>query len=364
MTVQSHIWQIIPRDGMPRNSRYPNGTTTLDPNQTLDGTVLKTITDGMNPGEFFYLEGGANDPALPDGYTSYQGVQMSGTKNDSSDFWGTVAVWVPSLTRVYQILDRTPGTDAEHSVALSGYDAQSHAWVRNTVPDRSNQSFGAPHIYNHWAVDPDRLKKYRPDGTTLWVYDMQTDQWSQEAWSGWAVGRTNAIAYHDNLGEMLGLDGDGVVIAWDPDADSTRQLGSNANDTGRHAVAVYNRVRNEALFAGGDNVAHLTLVASDGTVTSGSTPTSVYNGDSSPHSRLFLTYDPLSGNYLMFYETTRELWEYDADADQWQLALSLSGTGDDYPGFHGYLMAAIPEAGVIMWNHRSSPRLYKHATVL
>ncbi len=332
----------------------------------LEGTVLKKLADGMEPGTFLRLKGGPNDPALPEGFKDYSRVQMKGTFHSSSDAWSPLATWSPVTLRVYQLLDRS-GNGVEYDrTAFSGYDAKTHAWMRHKLHPESKERkiLGRPHVYGSWALDNQHGKIYHAGHkSVMWAYDIKEETWSPlDDFPGWGLSTGNApLVYHPDIGCMLVMGRKGKVAAWDPEKNTVKILpGSNPDQSGYHGHAVYNTVRREAMFWFGNTKGQVTLVGSDGKVVpKKKAPDTVHAGEGS--SSIFLTYDPISGNYLSF--GNKKLWEYNPEQDEWKMALDLNKGPNRFAPYHGFLMTAIPEAKVIMWNHRSSPRLYKHKSV-
>ncbi len=341
-------------------------TLPLTANASLEGTVLKNIADSMEPGSFYYLEGGTNDPALPDGFVDYEDVHIRGTFYTSADAWSPVAEWSPDTLRVYQLADRSGNTVSYDRTAFSGYDATSHAWIRHNLHTNSSSSkiLGDAHVYGRWALASERGKFYRPRQTTMWEYDLYTETWLSRPFPGFAdTDARHPVVYHADIDRLLCLTTSGEILAWDPDANTVETLpGSNTLHSGYHSHAVYNHVRHEVMYWYGNSWRQITIIDSDGNVVAKqAAPTAVHSGvDSS--SGIFLSYDPISGNYISHAkdETGRPIWEYNPDRDEWRNALDVTDAGSSFPTYEGYFMTAIPEANVIMWNHKTSPRLYKH----
>jgi hypothetical protein len=286
---------------------------------------------------------------------------------NSSDFWAPVSVWNPAEKRTYNFLDRTPNNNTQESVNIFGYDAATHSYVQDPRVDLAGK-FGAPHVYGRWVLDIGRQKIYRP-WRSLWVYDIPTKAWAVQSGATCPLG-LDGYAMHEELGEVLAITAARNVVAWNPDTNVLRTLGP-CGRVGRHSHAHYNPIRKEWFSSFGDTGRGLTIVDRNSNISTRVIPTTVGGltvGGTSSGS--FSFYDPISGNYLLYTRgTTRYLWEYSPDLDEWRLALTLSGTPANWPTYDGHLIAPIPEAGVIMWLHRSTvssgkhQRLYKHASV-
>lgn len=388
MTVQPHSWQVIPRDGFPRNSRFPDGTV----ENILEGKWIKNEADAMSLGSWVYPVDGAL-PDYVDNFTQFWNYNAENA--NSNDLWAPVAAWNPEDGKTYMILDRTPGVDDLHSVVFQTYDALNHAYLHQPLPDKSEgTNFGNPHVYGRWALDVGRQKVYRPlagDTEPLWVFDIATQTWTNEGSFGHSElgGGTSPIAMHEALGELLGMDGSGDIYAWNPDTDTVRLIGTTQNfTTGQHGQAHYNWVRKEWCIALGNSgkdespeKAYMAIVDENENITETTIPAgaSVTDDGRIESSTGFVFHDPISGHYLAYEQDRdgdREIWEYDPDTDQWAVSISIRNTDDDFPGFNGHLIVPIPEAGVILWLHRNNvldgsnqtwgqhQRLYKHNAVL
>lgn len=351
--IVPHSFEIALVNGK-RDSRQPNGQP------PFAQTQIAQIAATMVPGQFYSLNGGANDPSFPSGVTTFSSAMMGGTGWSSSDLWAPVSVWNPSTLQTYSILDRTAAGSEQHLVNNTGYNAAAHSWVRRDFADRSDLVFGQPHVYGHWAVDTDRNKIYRPAETTLYTYDMVTDGWTTRTIPNIGISRQSGIAYFPPRQTVVGISTVGEVREWSPDTDVISVIGTYAPHSGRHGHVHYNPIRQEICCAFGDSTLHMTLVTAGGTVTGYDLPAEVTS--TANRSTMFCFYDPVTGNYLVYNQTTRMLWEWEPDLDQWLLALNLSSGPNIMPTFHGFLIAPIPEANVILWLHRDTPRLYKHAT--
>lgn len=322
----------------------------------LEGSWLLDTAEAMETG--FYAP---VDAALPDGYANFGDLMFARMQNtNSADFWAPVAVWNPVRQQALFVLDRTPGADSEDSVNIFGYDAASHSWFLYPLPADTGGEFGAPHVYGRWALDIERQRLYRPYNGQLWVLDIDIGEWLEpRPFANFGPG-TGGVAVHEATGEMLAMNNDGRVLAWDPETDVIRTVGQDPTNSGHHAHAVYNPLRREVAFAFGGG-AVMTLVGAQGQVRSVPIPAEARAGGSATS---FLFWDPGSGDWIIYEHERKQVWEYDGDT--WRMAYDV-GANDPWPPFHGYLICPIPEAGVIMWLHRSDfggdgrhQRLYKH----
>lgn len=165
---------------------------------------------------------------------------------------------------------------------------------------------------------------------------------------------------------MLQMTASGTVIAWNPDDGSVTTLsGAHPTQVGRHSHAIYNPIRDEVLFFSGDTREAVSIVGADGVVMAQeNAPAAMFDGKS--QATMFEFYDPVTGNYLTYSQSGRWIYEFNPDAvgTKWALARTLAGTPNSGPTYHGWMICPIPEAGVILWQHRQLVRLYKHQGVL
>ena len=76
-----------------------------------------------------------------------------------------------------------------------------------------------------------------------------------------------------------------------------------------------------------------------------------------------LTYDPLSGNYLVLRRNQRQLYEYQPDRDEWRLAMDWSKSGWPFGAYGFEVPIVIDDLGVILWQYAPGPLLYRHRSV-
>lgn len=353
MTIVAHSFEIAKRLGQGRDSRKP---ARVPP---FSETWLAQTAASMT-GSFHW----PIDASLPSGRDSFGAVwNYRMANNNSSDSWSPVAVWNPVDQRVYGFLDRTAGADTIESTNLLGYDAKSHAWINYPIVNLSGK-WGLPHVYGRWALDVGRQKIYR-NLTDLWVFDIASETWEKSSAQNHLT--YMGVAMHEDFGEMMGIDQSGNILAWNPDTDVRRTVGTTPR-VGRHSHSHYNPIRHEWFSAWGDTGRTFTIVDRFGNITSLDFHSKETMGGSSSGS--FPFYDPLSGNYLIYHRTpTRTVWELAPDFSDWLPAITISDTPDNFPTYHGHLIAPIPDSGVVMWLHRSTvsggkhQRLYKHGSV-
>ncbi len=342
----------------------------------LDGTLLQEAAASLDPGEWYtdfhegasYLAWLSDEQVYSSEVISSVGGLMSwdNAAHNSSDFWAPIGAWDPVGKRAYWITDRTSGGQTTECVALISYDPGTHTFFRlPRVEDGGN--WGSPHVYGRWALDVGRQKIYRRQGTdggsvpggTLWIFDIATEQWESQ---GYTVPWGDAIAMHEELGELIYMDSSGNIRAWNPDNNTTRDIGVRDGVTSRHAHAHYNWVRKEWCMAFGDSGNQMTLVDENSNIQEVTIPEEVRGGGTSSTSTMF--YDPISGNYLYTHrrdtESKDQIWEYDPDTDTWLGPVMPP----NWAPYHGYIPAPITDLNVVMFIHRDrGARLYKHSSL-
>lgn len=157
---------------------------------------------------------------------------------------------------------------------------------------------------------------------------------------------------------------------WRPGWDRWEDLGELGHDC-YHAHARYNRVRGDMVIIGGNhNMNRVTLIDAKGDVyRMADKPNEI---DGIPFSfgmaNTNFTYDPKSGNYLLWDQKQRVIWEYNPDMDKWAVGLDMrSGQPNAtlWPGaYYGNPVAPIDGTDAMLWFSGYTPRVYKHVAVL
>lgn len=332
---------------------------------SLEGTVLKRVADGLEPGEW-HVFSGETAIALPEGFDSFSAAyRYRGTGGGTSeDQWGPVHDWHPGLMRSFCITDRTRGTHDRDRVAFGGYDAVSHAWRIYALPEKSaaqeDRYFGRPHVYSSWTLARDKNRFYRPLGSQLHRYDPESDTWDYIQIDG-PVGA--GIAYLEGTSEIISIDEDGQVLALNVETGQTRSVGKFEGYEGdrTHTHGDYNSVRNEVMLL--SNSRQFCIVNANGIVQTGTMPEEA-RGRGATWSYEAMFWDPISGHYLVANRGGGTLWEYDPDSDRWAKVFDRRETDFPWARYNGFSVAVVPELNVILWFDRSTQRVYKHKAVL
>jgi hypothetical protein len=160
------------------------------------------------------------------------------------------------------------------------------------------------------------------------------------------------------------------LYCWRDGMTSWEVLSISGHDS-YHAHFRYNRKRGDALMLGGNNnPTRVTIVDKDGKCHRMADRPNLIVGDVSLAFGVgtrHLTYDPKSGNYLLF-DRNRVVWEYNPDTDQWAVGRSwAAGTenSSDWTGpYHGNLGIPVDGTDYMLWYSHYTPRIYKHQAVL
>ena len=357
MTIISHSFDITHVVGLGRNSRLPGGPP------SLTGTVLQQQADALSAGQW-HVFSGETAIGLPSGFETFSSAYLYRSLGNSSDMWGPVHDWHPTLKRSFCIVDRTSLGEPYDMVAFGGYDAENHKWDIYSLPAESEAQLGryigAPHVYSGWCLARDKNMFYRPRGELLHRYNLATGTWDNINITG---GMGGGHAYLEGSGEIISLLSSGEVRALDVETGITRSVGTFAGYTGRdlHIHGDCNTVRGEVMLL--SDTREFCIVDSTGIVQTGTMPIEAYGVDGAwRHSAMF--YDPITGHYLVANRAGGVLWEYDPDADAWAQAFNASAIGFPWPNYDGFSIAVVPELNVILWFDRANQRVYKHQAVL
>jgi hypothetical protein len=191
-------------------------------------------------------------------------------------------------------------------------------------------------------------------GKVLNRYWIDEKRW--ESIPGVAMGGYISMEWHERLDMLIAINRGHRMVSF-RDGES-RSMGKSAVD-GYHSVGRYNRKRGDMLFAGGnDSLRKISLIAADG---------SIRNLQDAPFDIVIknasLTYDPVSGNYLVMLREQRQMYEFNPDRDEWRLARAWREP--EWPfGRHGiYTPVVIDELGVLFWQSETGNRVYRHRSV-
>ncbi len=339
-------------------------------------TVLADLAATCEPGRTIMINGD-----LPEGFDSFTSFYNYTFTSDCPDTWGENGHWHRGLMRVFSLGDRTQSSQQadpdDDDIIFISYTAADHKWVHNSktgVRDSNDH-----HPYSQMVLDEKRDKYYRIRSNAVWIYDIHSDPTGDyegpEAWTridhDFPAGSNSPKEMHELLDRIIMADNNGNVYSVNPDDFADEQvLGTRTGHSGYQSLMTYNRTRGELMWYGGTNSDGLkvTLVDKEGNlIEKADAPESVGRGIS----RRSLSYDPVSGNYLLISrrheDEFRVLWEYSPDQDKWEIARNWTTDEEikgDWPGpYCGNVLIPIDELGVVLWVTRYGPRLYKHESV-
>jgi hypothetical protein len=231
------------------------------------------------------------------------------------------------------------------------------------------------HAYSKQSLDDSRGHWYcdhRPDD--LAQYDIARDKWNfiELDPTGISFPIMSSACWHEGLDGLITHEQAGVnsrALFWQYGDDRWRPLATTGH-SGYHAHTRYNRVRGDMLILGGnDNPLRVTLIDATGNVTTKADRPETVSGQTLSFSMQdrYLSYDPVSGNYLLMDWQRKILWEYSPDLDEWRLANNWN-TGQPYASdwpwiYYGINAAPIEELGVLLMMSSYEPRIYKHVSV-
>jgi hypothetical protein len=262
----------------------------------------------------------------------------------------------PITKKIYYVGSDDPGT-----IKFVVYDETSNSW--STLP----HPFGngtVMHQYDNSSIDPtNRVFRYiNPDINQMREYNLDTGTWSTGPSPNFGPGSCcEASEYFSAMQATIRIRG--TSLARLPNGSSQWQSLSFNGQTSYHSVMECNPIFNVCIFGGGNDTGrNFYRLNSNGTVTTlGNPPTNL----ESP--RIELTYDPVTGLYLMLTRTG--FYTYNSSTDTWVsqpitgIPAALFATDPD-PNQLNSLATPIPEYGVIFWTTCESDckvYLYKHA---
>ena len=308
----------------------------------LADTHLARLAAELAPGEFRELN--AN---LPDEFQTYYDFLRSETYDP--DTWNDSAHWDSRRQLVLQYGDRRVPT-------LMIYSADSHTWRHASMKDSPPWTH---HVYGGVALDPERGHYYRKRRLDLYRYVIDEDRWefvTDDVPDPPGVGRghTDPIEWHEALGHLIFIR-DHHIYGF---VDGRWEDHGRMDVHGYHSSAQYNRTRKEMLFMGGnESPTRVSILDAKGVI---------HNLGDMPFkqamSKTSLTYDPVSGNYLVLrMGEVRELWELDPEQDQWKLVSDWKKKGDwPFDRWGGVVPVPVDDLGIIIWLNQAGPKVYRH----
>ncbi len=323
----------------------PDGLACVDPDTPAPDSIFSETVSGLEPGEFQPLDGNT-----PEGFDSY-GDLVKAHASDA-DRWSDSAHWDSGRRRVFMYADR-------NEAVFIAYLADTNEWrILSTQGPRSQK-----YVYGSVGLDPGGFyyKFGTADGKrTLYRYSIPHDFWItvETVFPGTATGwaHTDPIEWHDALNSLVYIRVNEVFGFQDGE---WQKYGDAAVD-GYHSSAQYNRTRREMMFIGGNKSrSKVSLLDDEGVILDlEDAPFEFSIANSS------LTYDPLTGNYLVVLKTdVRVMWELDPSIDEWRMVFDWTEEGWPFDNYGGIVPVPIDDYGVILWLNPGGPKLYLHKSV-
>lgn len=312
----------------------------------LQGSELARVAAALPAGAFLEIK-----TQLPPGVERLSElfrVRVDDGRRLSIDGWTDSAHWDPERKRTFFIGMR------KYKKFIS-YDALRNRWDElgwEGEPPPKFEKFG--HVYGRTALDWKRGHYYwLSPGNVLNRYVIDQARW--EAVRGVPIDGYISMEWHETLDKLIAIKQGHEVMAFRDG--ETKKLGE-AGVHGYHSVGRYNRTRGDMLFAGGNKSGEkVSLISRDGKIVEKrDAPFRLSIGNSS------LTYDPISGNYLLVRGKERKLYEYDPDRDEWRVAGDWSAGGWPFGPYAFYTPVVIDELGIILWQSEVGIFLYRHKT--
>lgn len=321
-----------------------SGVAAADDVDRLKASRFGRLAAQVAPGRFVLLETG-----LPPGISRLSElfrVRIDDGRMMSIDGWTDSAHWDPKRKRTFFIGMR------KYKKFIS-YDAINNQWEElgwDGEPPPKFEKYG--HVYGRTAIDWKRGHYYWLSlDNVLNRYLIDEKRW--EAIRDVPIGGYISMEWHESLDMLIAIPRGHEVKAYRDG--KTLTLGKAAVD-GYHSLGRYNRTRGDMLFGGGNKSSQkISSISKDGSIRDHhDAPFPFTIGNSS------LTYDPVSGNYLLLRAKERELYEYDPDREEWRLAGDWSAGGWPFGAYGFYTPIVIDELGVIFWQSEHGNYLYRH----
>lgn len=313
----------------------------------LESSEIGQAAAKIQPGTFVKIE-----TKLPPGVERLSElfrVRVDDGRRLSIDGWTDSAHWDPKRKRTFFIGMR------KYKKFIS-YDAVKNQWSElgwKGDPPPKFEKFG--HVYGRTALDWKRGHYYwlSPDNM-LNRYFIDNEKW--EAIRDVPIGGYISMEWHETLDMLVAIKQGHEVMGFR--GNEARTLGKAGVD-GYHSVGRYNRKRGDMLFAGGNHSRQkVSLIGGDGEIIDKrDAPFSLSIGNSS------LTYDPISGNYLLMRGKERKLYEYEPGRDEWRVAGEWSVDEWPFGVYSFYTPIVIDELGVVFWQSEVGNYIYRHKSV-
>ncbi len=307
---------------------------------------IERLAATLAPGTFVELKS-----ALPPGYKRFYDllrVRLDDGRGIEIDGWTDAAGWDPGRQRTFFIGQRKYKKFISYNAATNAWEELG--WDGDGPP--KFEEFG--HTYGRTALDRKHGYYYLLAAGGLYRYRIDEARW--EALGAVPIKGFISMQWHERLDALVAVSTGNEVYAfrdgrWD-------SLGKSAVH-GYHSLGRYNRKRGDMLVAGGnESLRKVDLIDAAGKIHA--MPDAPFDISIKDHA---LTYDPVSGNYLVLRRDQRQLYEFNPDAKEWRLAADWSAGGWPFGKYGFQVPVVIDEAGVILWQHEAGPQLYRHRSV-
>ena len=272
--------------------------------------------------------------------------------------------WDPTSRKVYYMGSDDPGDGPRWVI----YSEAANSWT--VVPEQGNwwAGSGVMHQYNQLDLDPTAgvIYKLTPDGVKWYKYVISSGTWTQLPNTGvQTYSCCEALVYYPEMSSVLMLNA-GDVRRYNVTTGQFSWLSTPSSyGTSYHSIAEYNPIHKVVIFGGGNATSQdFYKVNSAGQITTLRTPPIDLE---SP--RTELTYDPVTGTYLVF-RMGKTFYTYDVLTDTWSLQPNTNIPADIWNGEaqnHLHTLATpIATYGVVMFTTCKTGGsckvyLYKHA---
>ncbi len=308
---------------------------------------IERLAATLAPGAYAELQS-----ALPPGYKRFYDllrVRLDDGRGMEIDGWTDAAGWDPERQRTFFIGQRKYKKFISYNAAANAWEELG--WEGDGPP--KFEEYG--HTYGRTALDRKHGYFYLLAGDGLYRYAIDAARW--EALSVVPIKGFISMQWHERLDALVAVSTGHEVYAF---RDGRWDLLGQAAVHGYHSLGRYNRKRGDMLVAGGnESLRKVDLIDAAGKIHA--MPDAPFDISIKDHA---LTYDPVSGNYLVLRRNQRQLYEFSPDAKAWRLAADWSEGGWPFGKYGFQVPIVIDEAGVILWQHETGPRLYRHRSVL
>jgi hypothetical protein len=353
---------VLPDPPPPFEGEFPSiAGTTLEAliNQCQPGRTLK-ITDAALPAESWsqFLSQNQLNPGV-------------GVPRDNPT-WGSQAHWDRLRLRSFHLGDRTALNNPD-KMHFSSYLAGSHAFIHAPLDPRIG---GKAHPYGQQALDDvggyyyygpehDRIKRLRIDSGQWEFIEVNPNDTRH-------VGQS-PVCWHEALGMLVTLDGNkkGTRLrGWRDGLGGWVDLGETGHD-GYHAHGRYSRMRSIMMVVGGNhNANRVTIIDALGLAHRMADKPSEIDGIpfSAGMSNTNLSDCPVTGNFLLWDQKQRVMWEYNPEKDEWSVGgdwrVGQPLAGDWSGPYYGNPVTPIYGTDAMLWLSGHTPRIYRRPPVI